>query len=157
MYYVYMHVSPSGKRYIGITGQKPEMRWKSGGVGYKANRHFWNAIQKYGWDSFTHEILFSDLPLQCAQRIERTLIQQYQSDNPKFGYNQTNGGEYSTQIFNEAVRKRLSESKVSMWKNPEIRSKIVSKLIGHPVSDETKRKLSNANKGRKHTSPSKLP
>ena len=29
-YTVYMHVSPSGKRYIGITGQSIERRWGSG-------------------------------------------------------------------------------------------------------------------------------
>ena len=32
---VYMHTSPSGKKYIGITSQEnPERRWGAGGSGY---------------------------------------------------------------------------------------------------------------------------
>lgn len=30
MYTVYKHTTPSGKVYIGITGQKPERRWQNG-------------------------------------------------------------------------------------------------------------------------------
>ena len=58
-YVVYKHVSPSGKLYIGITSQKPELRWNYG-RNYKENPYFYNAIQKYGWDSFQHEILYDN-------------------------------------------------------------------------------------------------
>ena len=34
-YTVYMHVSPSGKRYIGITGQDVKKRWGNG-IGYES-------------------------------------------------------------------------------------------------------------------------
>lgn len=51
-----MHISPSNKRYIGITSQKPEIRWANG-KGYSYNKHFYRAIQKYGWDNFEHRIL----------------------------------------------------------------------------------------------------
>lgn len=33
-YCVYMHTSPSEKRYIGITSQSPEARWRKNGAGY---------------------------------------------------------------------------------------------------------------------------
>ena len=59
-YTVYMHVSPSNKRYIGITRQAHEKRWKSGN-GYAGNDYFYKAIKKYGWNNFEHNILFSEL------------------------------------------------------------------------------------------------
>ena len=43
---VYCHTTPSGKRYIGITSQKTEDRWRNGN-GYK-NTPFGKAIEKYG-------------------------------------------------------------------------------------------------------------
>lgn len=56
-YIVYRHTSPSGKVYIGITSRQPEQRWLNGN-GYKDSPKFYNAIKKYGWDNFNHEILF---------------------------------------------------------------------------------------------------
>ena len=57
-YFVYRHVAPNGKMYIGITSKSdPTHRWGSGGVCYKKNAHFWNAIQKFGWDNFQHIIV----------------------------------------------------------------------------------------------------
>lgn len=57
-YTVYMHITPSGKRYIGITCRKPEYRWNNG-KGYEANEHFYSAINKYGWDNIKHVIVLS--------------------------------------------------------------------------------------------------
>ena len=48
---VYQHISPNGKSYIGITQQDPEKRWQNG-KGYTGQKKFYNAIKKYGWDSF---------------------------------------------------------------------------------------------------------
>lgn len=39
-YVIYMHISPSRKRYIGITSQIPEKRWHKDGSGYKDNHIF---------------------------------------------------------------------------------------------------------------------
>ena len=46
-YTVYMHISPSGKKYIGITGQSIERRWGNG-TGYKNCISLNLAIKKYG-------------------------------------------------------------------------------------------------------------
>ena len=42
---VYMHISPSNKRYIGLTGKNVKYRWANG-EGYRTNKHFYNAIKK---------------------------------------------------------------------------------------------------------------
>lgn len=93
-YYVYKHTAPNGKVYIGITKQLPHVRWKSG-LGYLNNKHFIQAIRKYGWESIKHEIVASDLSKESAEDLERKLIEKYQSDNREFGYNHLSGGNVS--------------------------------------------------------------
>ena len=46
-YKLYVHVFPNGKRYVGITGQKVNRRWRDG-RGYAQNIRMTNAINKYG-------------------------------------------------------------------------------------------------------------
>lgn len=89
---VYKHTTPSGKVYIGYTGQNPVQRWK-GGSGYETNKHFRNAILKYGWDNIKHEILFDGLTYKEATSKEKELIALYKADDRRFGYNKTKGGE----------------------------------------------------------------
>lgn len=70
---VYKHTSPSKGVYIGITKQNPVIRW-SNGSGYKRNPYFYKAIQKYGWDNFKHEILFSNLTQEEAEKSYLRLL-----------------------------------------------------------------------------------
>lgn len=90
---VYMHENRvNGKRYIGITSQKPTRRWANGN-GYKHCPLFYHAIQKYGWDAFKHEILFTELTQEQAERLEMDLIEKYETQNTEKGYNLAEGGE----------------------------------------------------------------
>ena len=57
-YCVYIHTSPSGKKYVGQTMRNPEQRWGKNGIQYlnkKKEKYthpaFANAILKYGWDN----------------------------------------------------------------------------------------------------------
>lgn len=88
---VYMHTSPHGKRYIGITSREPKVRWRSG-WGYIENAHFWNAIKLYKWQNFKHEILYTNLTKEEAEQKEIELIAFYDSANPEKGYNVSLGG-----------------------------------------------------------------
>lgn len=89
---VYRHTSPSGKVYVGITHQKPIERWLTDGSGYKRHPHFYNAILKYGWDNFKHEILLEDRTESEAKYAERYLIKWYKLHNNC--YNVSDGGDY---------------------------------------------------------------
>lgn len=94
MYVVYKHTTPSGKVYIGITGKKPEYRWKNGN-GYKDNAHFDNAIKKYGWENTKHEIVANGLTKEQACDLEIELIAKYHATDQRKGYNISAGGECS--------------------------------------------------------------
>ena len=92
-YTVYKHTNQiNNKVYIGITKQNINNRWGHQGKGYINCTAFYRAIQKYGWDHFDHEILATELTKEEACKQEKELIQQYQSNNPEYGYNISPGG-----------------------------------------------------------------
>lgn len=103
---VYMHITPNGKRYIGITGRSVNARWHP--KNYEDCRAFYKAIQKYGWDSITHHIISVGLTKEEAKNAERFLIEKYRTTDKRFGYNILKGGDISEGISEEG-RKRLSE------------------------------------------------
>lgn len=141
MFTVYKHTTPSNKVYIGITGRAPKARW-NGGKGYICNKHFWNAIQKYGWENISHEIVASELTKEEACTLEIELISQYKSNNPDFGYNCSLGGEKSaygcTHTVSEEARKKIGNANRLSLK-------------GRRLSQECKHKISKSLKGRKHS------
>lgn len=87
----------NGKIYIGMTNDV-KRRWRYEGIEYrpplKSDRHrpFWNAIQKYGWDNFTKEIMISGLTKEDAFEKEIQKIKEFDSTNKKIGYNLSPGG-----------------------------------------------------------------
>ena len=98
-YCVYKHTCVAsgasyGKVYIGITCQKPEARWGAAGQNYKHCLYFDNAIKKYGWENFSHEILATGLYRSEAARLERKYIKQYHANDPQHGFNLTAGGDH---------------------------------------------------------------
>ena len=91
-YCVYKHTnSINGKVYIGITMNQPEIRWGRNGSGY-SRQQFGHAISKYGWENFSHEILYKNLSQEQAFQKEIELISLYDSTNPQKGYNLAKGG-----------------------------------------------------------------
>ena len=139
MYIVYQHKNKiNGKVYIGITSQKPEQRWGSQGCNYKSSPHFYSAIQKYGWNNFEHNILFTGLTKEQACLKEQELIKEYDLMNREFGYNSTSGGDIF--VMNEETKQKISQAMMGN-KNG----------LGHPCSEEKKKKISEAQKGRKFT------
>lgn len=135
---VYVHISPSKKYYVGITSQKPNDRWRNGN-GYKSHVYFWRAIQKYGWNNFQHEIVAGNLMESEAKNFEKILIEKLQSNNPKYGYNVTAGGDgtVGVQHFgsdNPFYGKHHSdEVKEVLRKTRELYKDDIKELLGRPV------------------------
>lgn len=86
MYYIYRHILPNGKSYIGKT-ENPKARYQNG-KGYKKCPKFNNAIQKYGWENIKHEILYTTEDECKARGLEKDMIEKYNSI--KDGYNSNN-------------------------------------------------------------------
>jgi len=103
-YSVYMHSTPSNKRYVGITSNSPKYRWGKNGYGYKRHPHFFNAILKYGWENITHIILFVDLSEEDAKQLEINLIAKYKTNDRRFGYNGTTGGDGTSGVDRNGIK-----------------------------------------------------
>ena len=132
MYSVYIHTFPNGKRYIGVTMQRPDLRWGANGGNYK-NPYMANAIKKYGWKNIAHEIVAENLTEEQASQMEKDLIRKYRSYDRKNGYNISLGG---------------IENKVC---SDETKEKLRKANIGKVMSEEAKRKIGNFNRGRHPT------
>lgn len=86
-YTVYIHKNKiNGKCYIGKTKQKPQNRWRNG-CGYKGCKHFYNDIQKYGWNNFEHIILNYNISKTMASILEKQYILSYNTLDKEYGYN----------------------------------------------------------------------
>ena len=92
-YTVYCHENKSnGKLYFGITKTSTRRRWSKGN-GYKEQRVFGRAIEKYGWDGFEHIILYTGLSEDEAKQMEIDLIREFKTQDHRYGYNITAGGD----------------------------------------------------------------
>lgn len=87
MYYLYVHTSPNGKRYIGVT-ENYLKRW-SNGKGYLENERFSKDIEKYGWNAIRHEIIAEFEDRKEAEHYEMLYTILFDSENPAMGYNKT--------------------------------------------------------------------
>lgn len=151
-YYVYKHTSPSGKIYIGITQQKPSKRWGNG-LNYDYNTHFFNAIKKYGWENFTHEIIYEGISREEALKREKELIQYYDSSNQEKGYNISPGGyalgEETVAKIKETRERKGTNKKESVrmkqrWADPELRESTIKNMRGKIRSDESRERYRQA-------------
>jgi group I intron endonuclease len=88
---IYKHTSPSGKSYIGQTNRTWQLRAGKDPIkGYHGSTKFKNAIRKYGWENFTHEILEEDITYSGElDRLEKFWIENL--DTVKSGYNSLAG------------------------------------------------------------------
>lgn len=147
---VYRHIGPTGKVYIGMTGQRPEARWGRDGRGYKNSKHFFSAILKHGWENFSHEIVAYGLTKTEAEEMEIRLIAEHDSTNPEFGYNSATGG--GVNRGNHLSDQRKAEISAFMKQRetlPETREKLRQANLGKHHSDKSKQKMRDAKLGKK--------
>lgn len=146
-FYVYIHTCPNGKKYVGVTGRDPKSRWQKG-KGYQNNDHFYRAILKYGWDNIAHEVFEVDSEEEMYRK-EIELISFYHTNDPRYGYNHSSGGEKSASgcIRSEEYVKHLSEACKERWSDPEYRRKMSEAAKKRCSDPEVRRKMAEAYKG----------
>lgn len=151
-YTVYMHILPNNKRYIGITKQTLEERFKNS-LGYETQKLFWRAIQKYGWDNIQHIIIAEGLSHDDACDLEVKYIAKYKTNNPKYGYNRTSGGDgtcdFSHKNPHDAEWKRkVSLANTGKKRTEEAKQKMREAKLGKHWSDERRKQYSENQKQR---------
>lgn len=135
-YTLYIHTNrKNGKRYVGITKQDPERRWGIDGSHYKESPHLYSAINKYGWDVFDHRIVHSGMTKRDACLLEKHYIDFYKTQDRRYGYNIYEGG--TAPSLPQETRDKIARSAIGNKRN-----------LGRVLSEETRRKISEAQKGR---------
>lgn len=85
-FYIYIHIFPNGKKYIGVT-ENVIRRWGRDGIPYSKNIKMYEDIIKYGWENIEHEILIKTESELEALNLESKLIKLLDLTNDKKGYN----------------------------------------------------------------------
>jgi group I intron endonuclease len=146
-YCIYKHTSPSGKSYIGQTNDYKRrcIEHKKESSGSLAFRQ---AIKKYGWDNFIHEILVDGLNIEEANLFEELHIAEYKTIKPS-GYNLTTGGGNArlTEEGKEKIRKANTGKQIT----EETREKLRASHLGYVHTEEQKIKIGNASRGKKQS------
>lgn len=143
---VYMHIAPNNKKYIGITKQEPNIRWKNGKA-YKTCLLFDKAIKKYGWENINHKILFTNLTKEEAELKEIELIAKYKTTNSKYGYNIENGGN-TIGKHSEKTKQKIGKANKGKKRSDEQKERLRQINLGKKMSEEAKEKMSLAHKGK---------
>lgn len=175
-YLVYVHTNKiNGKVYVGKTNSI-KTRWSKKGNQYKPrsenkNLPFWNAIVKYGWDNFSHEILVENLTSEEAIEEEIKYIKLYRATESEYGYNVSAGGngglvykvhpkgmlgkkhsDEKKQTQSELMKKLNEEGKCgAVWKDGHPKG-----MLGKTHSEEYKQRLREENVRGKHPSAKKV-
>jgi len=139
-YKIYGVLGPTGKLYIGKTKYPTiEERWKVHlqAVNNLDNTwYFYNAIRKHGSNLFKIFLITEVGSLEELDRTEKLYIHLFQTNNQKFGYNSTSGG--NDVEFTEEVLQKMSTKAKKRWEGRNIeRSMIIVKKKDTPGGEGT--------------------
>ena len=165
----------NGKVYIGQTTKGFDKRYRGHSIEgvYKYhkskfesndnyNKHLYNAIEKYGFENFKvyeqFDIAFSKIELDIKEKVYITL---YNSTNKEYGYNNKEGG--ANGKHTEETKRKISLMQMgennywygthgpmygkTTW-NKGIKTGQIPWNKGKHISEETKKHLSEINKGK---------
>jgi len=122
---IYLFINPiNNKKYIGKTIMKLSSRFSAHlNKSKHSDYYFYRSIRKYGWNVFEKHVLYQTEIVDnnkenkklidsiiCGKEIE--FINLFESNNPKFGYNETNGGEGTAGCkFSNKVKEKMSNAR----------------------------------------------
>lgn len=152
MHYLYKITNTlNNKIYIGQSNKETE-RWRQ--HKYLSRQlypiqYIHRAMVKYGVENFKYEVIACCLSKEYADETEKTLIDQYDSRNKKYGYNISPGGDI---VWNSGLPKERQPMFGKHHKD-ESKKKISESNKGKIIiiTEEQKRKMSDAHKGKTHS------
>lgn len=139
-YYVYRHISPCGRVYVGITKMSLYDRWGKDGCRYKHCKLFYRAIKKYGWNNLIHEVILDGVSKSEAIYAEKYLVRWYKMHG--MSYNTTDGGD-GTHGFHmpQDAKERISEYMKNRESRPVLQYSIDGEFIAEYKSAKEAAKI----------------
>jgi group I intron endonuclease len=140
MYKIYLITNTENtKKYVGITKFSLEERFSQH---IKRGFILTEAIQKYGYQNFSIDLIEEVESAERAYELEQYYIKEYNTKVPN-GYNLTDGGDgiFGWEVTEE-YRQECSERVKQLHKEKKVG------MYGKKHSDDTKRKMSEASKGK---------
>lgn len=143
----------NNKVYIG-QGKNLQVRIQGHLNSYKNennNKYFHRSIRKYKIENFQVEILVQEKNLLKPELddLEIDFIRLYNSNNPKFGYNMTTGGEGSNGYkHTQEAKEKFSKIHKGKKHTQEAKEKIGKASSSRKMSQETKKNVSKVHKGK---------
>jgi group I intron endonuclease len=136
----------NGKIYIGQTVKKLSIRKSQHYYDAKngSKSYFHLALIKYGFDKFKWETIELCFDIHDCNEKEKLNIHFYQSTDRNKGYNIDFGG--NSTVRNEETKQKIKLSKQNV--SQETRKKLSIANLGKKQSEETKEKLRTANLGK---------
>jgi group I intron endonuclease len=163
----------NGKRYVGQTSQSLQKRWNrhKSPMNHRRSSYLYNAICKYGAESFEIKPLVIVGTKQEMDYYEQELIKVLDLRNPEKGYNLTEGGggmlgfklsketrqKMSDHVKSEEHRRKISiakmgnKSRTGMKDTPESIKKRADSLRGRKLSATHRLSLRVGQHNRLHT------
>jgi group I intron endonuclease len=146
---IYKSTSPMGKIYIGQTVKTLKQRK----IGHKfrslkgdMRTAFQSALLEEGFENFTWEQIDTADTAEELDAKEKRWIAHYNSTDPVYGYNSTDGGVKFRAT--EETRKKISMAHTGKTLTAEHRRKIGEAIKGRHHTAEARKKMSEASRGK---------
>lgn len=162
---IYKITSPSGKIYIGQSKDCLFRKTEYSRVRCKQQAKLYQSLLKYSWEAHVFEIIY-ECKKEELNNWEKYYVDFFKTFNTKHGLNlRDGGGNHAT--FSEETKKKMGDKSRGRIKSEETKRKQGRKVTGQgngmygkgdklrgekngrygkPVSDETRNKISEANK-----------
>ena len=147
----------NGKRYVGQhSGTDLQKYWGRKVCAARASQHnrilLYNAIRKYGSESFSIKPLVIVESKQQMDLYEIGLIKAFDLRNPQKGYNLTDGGDGTIGVRpNEETKKKISKSHLGIKPSEETKKRLSEIHRGKKLSEQSQVKVNESRRGQKRS------
>ena len=151
--YIYRYTHrDSGKAYIGQTWDIKRRRQRHESLSQEDCRRFYNALKRHGVEAFDFDIICTANDQAILDALEICYINALNTLHPN-GYNLTTGGNGGSP--SDEARLNMSKNNARYWqgkhRSPETRRKLSEAnkgKPGHPHTIETRKKISESHRGK---------
>lgn len=142
----------NGKCYVGQSIDIKRRFWDHRCISHETNRHLRHAMQKYGKDAFSYEVLEECDPAKLDER------EQFWIEKIKPEYNVMSGGQGRGKRHSDDTRSKLIKAGKESWEKKSekekasvIKNNLKGPKRGHAVSEKTRKILRDKNTGKKQS------